>query len=734
MDRTEPVGGDMMRNSGFAERRTVSGVFGGLLGLLAMSSAGGLLVAVAVTPVVALSSIAATDTINVFENLPEYLSIDRLSQKSNIYATRSDGTTALLASFYDQNRIEVGLDAISPYVKDAAIASEDPRFFEHGGVDFQGTVRAAVSTFAGGATQGGSSITQQYVKNVLVQKCEVLSDVAAQHTCYLAATETSPDRKLKEMRLAIGIEKKYSKNDILRQYLNIAGFGGTVYGIEAAANYYFHTTAANLTLPQAASLVAIVNNPVKFQLDDPQSETNGAANGYQANRTRRDYILRDMLAYRKITRAEFDAAIVAPVEPSIAEPSTGCQTAAGSAFFCDYVTHVLRNDPSFGADEAARLVNFRRGGYNVYTTIDLDLQNAAETAIRANVPTTYPGWDVGSVISSVQVGTGRVLAMAQNKDYSQDPVVQATGANFTGINYNTDYVDGGSSGFQPGSTYKVFTLAEWLREGHSLNERVDSRRKANWGTFKDSCLGPQNYDRDKWNPKNDANESGANYSALEATIGSINTGYIGMAKKLDLCGIRQTAEAFGMHRADGDPLLQNAASVIGTNEIAPLSMAVAFAGIANKGVTCTPVVIDRIVAADGTELPVPKSQCTQSVDPAVTAGMAYAMRLVMTSGTAQASYRATSPRVPMIGKTGTTDGNKDTWMSGTSTKVATVVAVVSLTGETNQRAVYFDSGQAATARHRMWPAVMSVANAKYGGDAFAEAPPSAVIKAGTGPR
>lgn len=724
----------MMRNSGFAERRTVVGVFGGLVGLLAMSSAAGLLMAIAVTPVVALSSLAATDTINVFENLPEYLAIDRLSQKSNIYATRSDGTSALLASFYDQNRIEVGLDAISPYVQDAAIASEDPRFFEHGGVDLQGTVRAAVSTFAGGNTQGGSSITQQYVKNVLVQKCELMTDTTQRHTCYVAATETTPDRKLKEMRLAIGLEKKYSKNDILRQYLNIAGFGGTVYGIEAAANYYFNTTAANLTLPQAASLVAIINNPVKFQLDEPLNESNGSANGYQANRIRRDYILRDMLTYRKITRAEFDAAIKAPIEPSITEPSTGCQTAAGSAFFCDYVTHVLRNDPNFGADEETRLVNFRRGGYNVYTTIDLDLQNAAETAIRANVPTTYPGWDVGSVISSVQVGTGRVLAMAQNKDYSQDPAVQATGANFTGINYNTDYTDGGSSGFQPGSTYKVFTLAEWLREGHSLNERVDSRRKANWGTFQDSCLGPQNYDRDKWNPKNDANESGANYSALEATIGSINTGYIGMAKKLDLCGIRKTAEAFGMHRADGNPLLQNAASVIGTNEIAPLSLAVAFAGIANKGVTCTPVVIDRIVAADGIELPVPVSQCSQSVDPAVTAGMAYAMRLVMTTGTAQASYRATSPRVPMIGKTGTTDGNKDTWMSGASTKVATVVAVVSLTGETNQRAVYFDSGQAATARHRMWPAVMSVANAKYGGDAFVEAPPSAVIKAGTGPR
>ena len=723
----------MKRNTEFAERRTFFGVLGGLVGLVAMSSSAGLLAAVAVTPVLALSSIAATDTINVFENLPEFLSIDRLSEKSSIYATRTDGSVALLASFYDQNRIEVALTAISPYVRDAAIASEDPRFFEHGGVDLQGTVRAAVSTFAGGEIQGGSSITQQYVKNVLVQKCEIMTDATERRTCYVAATETTPDRKLKEMRLAIGLEKKYSKNDILRQYLNIAGFGGTVYGIEAAANYYFNTAAANLTLPQAASLVATINNPVKFQLDDPLSETNGAANGYQANLTRRNYILRDMLTQRKITRAEFDVAIQTPIEPVITEPSTGCQTAAGSAFFCDYVTHVLRNDPTFGADEETRLLNFRRGGYEVFTTLDLDLQNTAENTIRANVPSTYPGWDVGSVITSVQVGTGRVLAMAQNKDYSQDPAVQATGANYTGINYNTDFVDGGSSGFQPGSTYKVFTLAEWLKEGHSLNERVDSRRKSNWGTFQDSCLGPQNYDKDKWDPKNDAKESGANYSALEATIGSINTGYIGMAKKLDLCGIRKTAEAFGMHRADGDPLLQNAASVIGTNEIAPLSLAVAFAGIANNGVVCTPVVIDRIVDAAGTELPAPQSQCSQAVDPAVTAGMAYAMSRVMTSGTAQQSYQGTVPRVPMIGKTGTTDGNKDTWMSGASTKVATVAAVVSLTGDANQRAVFFDSGQAATARHRMWPAVMSVANAKYGGDDFLMSPPNTVIRSSTLP-
>jgi membrane peptidoglycan carboxypeptidase len=708
----------------FQDRRTLGGVAGGLFGFVAMSGVAGLLLAASVTPVVALSGLAVTDTINTFESLPEYLSIDRLSQKSNIYAVQGNGSPYLLASFYDQNRIEVGSDAISPFVTDAAVSSEDPRFYEHGGIDLQGTIRAGLSMSLGGATQGGSSITQQYVKNVLVQKCELLPGIAARDTCYNIATRTSAERKLKEMRLAIGVEKKYAKKDILRQYLNITGFGGTVYGIEAAAEYYFNTTAAALSLPQSASLVAIINNPVKFQLDDPTSTSNGTANGYAANRDRRDYILGTMFKYGRIGPGDYTAAVAAPVEPSIHEPSTGCQTAGASAYFCDYVTQVLRNDPAFGADAETRILNFRRGGYNVYTTLDLDLQQAAETTMKQNVPMTFPGWDVGAVISSVQVGTGRVLAMVQNKDYSQDPVVEATGANFTSINYNTDYADGGSSGFQPGSGYKVFTLAEWLKEGHALSERVDSRRKANWGTFQDSCLGPQNYDKEKWNPKNDANESGSNYSALEATVGSINTGYVGMAKKLDLCGIRKTAEAFGMHRADASPLVQSASSVIGTNEIAPLSMAVAFAGIANKGVTCSPIVIDRIVGATGADVPVPPSECTASVDPSIAAGMAYAMHRVMTNGTGQQSYRDTVPRVPVIGKTGTTDGNKDTWMTGASTKVATTVAVVSVTGEANQRTTFFDSGQAATARHRMWPAVMSVANAKYGGDDFVEAGPA----------
>ena len=346
-------------------------------------------------------AVIATVVTVIVVNLPDDLEIGRLSQKSNLYATTSAGTPYLLASFYDQNRVEVAFDAISPFVKDAATSGEDPGFYEHGGVDIWGTVTGIVATVFTGTTRGGSSITQQYVKNVLVQKCEALSDDTERADCYNTATEASPDRKLKEMSLAIGLEKKYSKDEILRQYLNITGFGGSVYGIEAAANYYFNTTAANLSLSQAASLVAIVNNPVKFQLDKPDSPTNGAANGYADNKVRRDYILDAMLEHGKIGQADHDAAIAAPIEPTITEPSTGCQTAGGSAYFCDLVMQTLRNDPAFGADAETRLANVRLGGYNVYTTLDLDLQSAAETTMKENVPATYPGWDVGGVITNV---------------------------------------------------------------------------------------------------------------------------------------------------------------------------------------------------------------------------------------------------------------------------------------------------------------------------------------------
>ena len=197
-----------------------------------------------------------------------------------------------------------------------------------------------------------------------------------------------------------------------------------------------------------------------------------------------------------------------------------------------------------------------------------------------------------------------------------------------------------------------------------------------------------------------------------------------MAQQLDLCKIKQTAQAFGVHRADGGDLQMNPSDVLGTQEIAPVTMAAAFAGIANNGLTCTPVAIDRIVKSDGTEVTPPATTCSQSVTPEVAHGMEYAMQRTFASGgTATASDPGTG--VPHIGKTGTTDGAKDTWMIGASTKAATAVWVGNVVGDANLRELSFDSGAAATARHRIWPAIMELADNKYGGDDFTEPDASA---------
>lgn len=707
-----------------AQKRNAVGVVGGLLGFLGMSMIAGLLVAAAVTPALAVTGMAANNTIGIFDNLPDYLAIGDLAKKSNIYAKNAAGKDIFLASFYAQNREEVEWEDISQFVKDAAVAGEDQRFYSHGGVDIVGTIRAVGATLMKDDLQGGSTITQQYVKNVNVQKAEAIQDPEERQKAYQLAIETTPDRKLKEMKLAIGLEKRYSKDQILLGYLNIAGFGGTVYGIEAAAKYYFDVHAKDLTAAQAASLIAIVNNPVHLQLDHPESETNGESNGYAANKERRDFILGKMVELKKITQAQYDEAMATPIEPKITPSSTGCQSAGGSAYFCDYVTNVIQNDPVFGATEDARWSNFKRGGYKIYTTLNLPIQLAAEKAIKENVPPVVDWGDMGTASVAIEPGTGKVLAMAQNKKYSQTPE-QLEDPAYSPLNLSTDHDAGGSNGFQPGSTYKVFTLAEWIKQGHPLEENFDGRDRP-ISYFRNSCGGDFDKPNDPYQPGNDDGR-GAN-DAIQATKYSVNSAYMAMAAKMDLCQIKKTAQAFGIHRADGNPLGWTASSpdvgpegrmfpsdVLGTQEVSPLTMAVAYAGIANKGVVCTPIVIEKIFDANGEEMTPPKSTCTEAVSPKVAAAMAYAMQQ-----TFDATAYESDPRTDIehIGKTGTNNDAVDTWMIGASTKVALATWVGSITGDANQRDHDFPSGYAASARHRMWNPIMTVADNEFGGDDF----------------
>ncbi|WP_159988103.1 penicillin-binding protein [Rathayibacter sp. VKM Ac-2803] len=703
-----------------------------IMGFIGMSVVAGVLITVGVTPALALTGLATSNTIGLFQNLPGYLDVGQLMQRTNIYA--GDGTT-LLASVYDQNRVEVGWDDVAQTAKDAAVAGEDPRFYEHGGIDLQGTLRAVSQTYLlGNDSGGGSSITQQYVKNVLVQKAESITDEAERDAAYKEAIDPTPERKLKEMRLAIGLEKESSKDDILLGYLNIALFGGTVYGIEAAANYYYGIPASQLSTSQAASLIAIVNNPEKFRFDDPADEANGAANGYALTKERRDYILSEELKYAKISQEQYDAAVAEPITPTITQPSTGCATAGNAAYFCDYVLNVLRNDTVFGETDDERYQRIRQGGFDVVTTLDLDIQGSSQSALSAYIPATDSRFELGATAATVQPGTGRVLSMVQNTNYSQDEEFLAANPGYTAINLNVDLAMGGGSGVQTGSTYKVFTLARWLMSGHTLNESFASPTSG-FGSYQQKCNldGDGYYNGSRFTPKNDSSsEDAGSMTALQATTNSINTGFMGMAHELDVCDIRTTAESFGVHRADGRELQSGPASVLGTNEIAPLTIATAYAGIANDGTTCSAIVIDRITDASGAAVAAPTSTCTPSVTADVAHGMQYAMQRVMTSGTGYAS----DPRdgIEHIGKTGTTDDAADVWTAGASKSAALAVWVGSINGfddgtKINLRNIRLTGTegtplQAAQTRHAIFKPIMTALDAKYGGDDFTDPPTS----------
>lgn len=685
------------------EKRQRSGAAGGIAAFVGMSAIAAVLVAASVTPAIAVAGLTANSTLGIFDNLPEYLEIGDLAQKSSIYATGPDDKPVLLASFYAQNREDVTLANISPFLKDAAIASEDPRFFDHGGVDLYGTVRAILSNALTGSSQGGSSITQQYVKNVLVQKAEDLSDPDERKAAYEEATQVSIDRKLKEMKLSVGVEQKYTKEQILEGYLNITPYGGRVYGVQAAARYYFGKTAKDVTLAEAAALIAIINNPSAYR---PDIEENA-----EDNKARRDYILARMLENGKVTQKEYDTAVKSPVKLNLTEASTGCQTAPdGAAYFCDYITWVIKNDKAFGDTEEERWNAFQRGGWKIYSTLSLPLQQSASQAVYGNVPTVVDWGNIAGAAVTVQANTGRILAMAQSKDYTNDPDLAATGSNFTSINFSTDKDYGGSSGFQVGSTYKAFTLAQWLKSGRGLSEMVDAReRPLSMSKFRDRCVGVGGAD---WNPKNDAGVFTEPVSIIRSTQDSINLAFLSMAMKLDLCDIKETAEAFGVHRADGNTLGQAPSDILGTQEISPLTMATAYAGIANQGRVCSPVAIDKILDQNGVEIPVPKTECNQAVTPDVANAMVVALKTPLTGGTAANA----NPRdgIPIIGKTGSNDNYVHTWLATATTSVATVVWVGNTVGFTTLSGP-LTQGRAILARALITRPIMTTANALFGG-------------------
>ncbi|WP_296192343.1 transglycosylase domain-containing protein [uncultured Microbacterium sp.] len=710
-------------------KRSLGGAGSAFLGLIGLSVVAGVLVTATVTPALAVSGAAASGAIDMFDNMPSELQIDALIQPTEIFAKDSAGNDQLLATFYDQNRVPLTADQVPQVMKDAILSSEDPRYYDHGGIDLIGTSRAFLSNLSGGgATQGGSSISQQYVKNVLMQNCEreAKSDDEF-NACYNAAITSSGidgiERKLQEMKYAIALEQKYSKDEILLGYLNIAAFGGTTYGIGAAAKYYFNVDAQNLSLNQAATLAGMVQAPTTYRIDQPGNAKNGSENGYAITQKRRNYVLDRMLTEGKITQEVHDQTVAEPITPSITPTTQGCGQAGGDAFFCDYVRTVVLNDPAFGDTDQARAQKLKQGGLRIYTTLDRDLQNAAEKAMSI-VPPNVAGLNFGASATQVEVGTGRVLTMVQNRPYSQDP---SAGADYTAINYNTPWQNGGSTGHPAGSTYKMFSLVNWLEQGHSVNQNIDGRL----GVKRDltSCDGASqsvkaaNHGDGVGNFQNNSGYIGSPY---RFTTDSLNSGFLAMAQQISVCSTNKVADRLGVTGSgpSGDVHFfegaNNPYEVLGSNAVAPLSMAAAYAAVAANGIYCEPKAIDKVLDSSGAEQKIPETDCSQVLTPQVAATAAYTLQNVM-NGTGIGARIGDG--VPVIGKTGIHE-YEHTWMDGASTKVATVVWTGNVDGHAKLNEFRVSGYQLSTIRNQIWPKMQGAANKKYGGDKFPDADPN----------
>ncbi|MFD5226591.1 transglycosylase domain-containing protein [Microbacterium sp. NPDC058342] len=723
-------------------KRTVKGVLGGLLGLVGLSAVAGVLATAAVTPAIAIAGVTGSQALSIFEDLPDSLTPGTPMEPTIFYATGDNGKPFQLAKFYEQNRVPVTFDQVSPLLYDALLSSEDKSFYEHGGINLGSTASALLDYVKGTSSRGASTISQQFVKNVLIQECEQETSPSDPdyseklNACWTDATQASGaegiERKLQEMRYAIQIEKDYSKNDILLGYLNVANFGGQTYGIEAASNYYFGTTAKKLTLDQAATLAGIVQNPNRFRFDKKKGSwtdstgkvRNTEEDGYADTKLRRNYVLDRMLADGKITEKQHEDATALPITPNIKPSTQGCQAAGDQAYFCQYVKEVIENDEAFGSSDAERADTLRRGGLSVYTSLDMRVQRPGNEAIDFYAPVYLEGKSFGATGVTVEADTGRIIAMVQNTKFNEtDRANKAKGE--TGLVYAADKAHGNSIGVPGGSTYKMFTLVEWLKQGHSVNEVLDGRTRI----FKEFTVCGQPFTNSEL-VKNFGNNRGRVSNVMDFTRTSLNTGFLAMAQQLDLCEINKTAASMGVHLGnlapvtgtptDSEPYKGNYPyeTTLGSKYIAPIQMAGAYATVANKGIYCTPRAIDKVIGPDGKEMTLPDSSCKQVLSPEVAATAAYALQGVMNGGTGGPAnpYDGT----PLIGKTGTHQ-NAGTAMAMSSTKAATFVYAGKMDGKDYYlNREYFNGRPLNTVRYNVSKALQRAADRLYPGSRFPE--------------
>ncbi|RBY79644.1 penicillin-binding protein [Geodermatophilus sp. TF02-6] len=563
----------------------------------------------------------------------------------NTRVLAADGS--LIAQFYEHDRTLVTSVQIAPVVKQALIDIEDSRFYQHGALDPKGIARAVVTDLrSGGNAQGGSTLTQQLVKQTLVQNATTPEQQQA-------AVADSLARKLVEARYATELQGEFTKDEILTRYLNTVYFGAGAYGLESAAQTYFSTDAAHLTLAQAATLAGLVQNPSALNpIDHPQ-----------AAQERRDQVLTRMHDLGHISAQDLVATTAQPVTVRPGGTANGCAGAALGGFFCDYLQDHLTGTLGLTPDQ------LRNGGLTIRTTLRPDLQRAGDQAVVATLPMDS---SLAAIYTVVEPGTGAVLAMSDNRRFG------CTGTGCTSVDLNVAAAAGA------GSTYKLFTAASAMEQGYTMDFTQTTSNPYYSRVFE------QNGGRvgAPYSVENATDHYPATLDMAEALVRSSNTYFVALEDSLgSVAGPVRTAQQLGLSSLTDDLAHQFTSAELGSFTLgpiatSPLALATAYATVFSGGTRCDPTPVIAILTPDGTPLTGPDgtpvdtgTHCTPGVLPA---GIADTLTQVLRGDVESSIGTATRAAVPghqIAGKTGTTQDHHSVAFVGSTPQYTASVMV-----------------------------------------------------------